>query len=90
MVRAEIENAGAAEVKARSVIIGMGIRRGLTQFIAWYMAPVSLGKESGNRTLTQLRYLGRRLASTTVRPEYPRSLTIGRDIAMARSFVSPT
>ena len=43
LVRAEVENADAAEVKARSIVDGMGIRRGLTQFKA--MAEGEIGEE---------------------------------------------
>lgn len=43
LVRAEVENAEAAEGKARSIIDGMGIRKGLTQFQA--MAQGEIGEE---------------------------------------------
>ena len=41
------------------------------------MVQVSLGKESGIQTLTQLHSLDRRLVSTNIRLGCPRTLTIG-------------
>jgi len=43
LVRAEVENADAAEGKARSIVDGMGIRKGLMQFKA--MAEDEVGEE---------------------------------------------
>jgi len=43
LVRAEVENADAAEGKAKSIIDGMGIRKGLTQFKT--MAEGEIGEE---------------------------------------------
>ena len=50
------------------------------------MAQVSLGKGSGIQTLTRLRSLDQRLASTNICPGCPYNLTIERGIVVGLSF----
>ena len=50
------------------------------------MAQVSLSKGSGIQTLTRLRSLDQRLASTNICPGCPHNLTIERGIVVGLSF----